>query len=134
MGYRDDKLKLSAAQTVTAEASDNWIDTELTSPGWERGSTLAVVLNVETTATGSTGYNFTIVHKASGQPGTGDTDLVTFRIPVANLTKGKEFVLPLPIGVPILRYVGVYYTRINGDESMVCSAYFTPMQIADTTF
>jgi len=131
MGYRDDKLKLSASQAISADAnSTNYIDTELTNPGWDKGSPLGAVINVETAPGGTTGINFVICQKAS-EPTIADATLVTVRIPTAQLVKGAEFVIPLPIGVTILRYLRVYYDLIAADETAgVFSCYFTPLNIA----
>lgn len=126
MGYRDYKLMFCDSQTLTAEASDYNIDTELTNPGWEKGTPLEAVVAVETAGSGTTGYNITVVHKATADPSTGDTDLATVRVPIAQLTKGAEIKIRLPGNVTLLRYVGLYFDRINGDESMVASAWLQP--------
>jgi len=130
MGYRDYKLLFSDSQTVTAEASDYNLDTEVTYPGWEKGGPLAAVVTVEKAATGTTGFNIYVVHSASASPTKDGTDLCSVTCPVANLVKGAEIIIPLPQGIPILRYVGLYYNRINGDESMVVSAYLTTYPIS----
>ena len=131
MGYRDIKLKLSKNQAVSADAnSTDYLDTELTYPGWEVGGPLGVVINVETAPGGTTGINFIIVHKAS-EPTVNDANLITFRVPVADLVAGAEFVIPLPIGVKLLRYMRLYYDLITGDEtSGVFSAFVSPIQVA----
>lgn len=126
MGYRDYKLLLNDSQTVTEEVSDYYIDTEQTYPGWEKGAGMAVVISVETAASGTTGFVLHICHNATGAPTLGDSTLMSMTVPVANLTKGTEIVIPIPQGVPIMRYVGLHYGNINGDESMVCSAWVTP--------
>ena len=130
MGYRDFKLMLSDSQAIGADAnSTNYLDTELTVPRWEKGDQAAIVVSVETAPGGTTGIAFIIVHKTS-EPTTGDADLSTVTIPTAQLTKGRSFTFPLPDGIPLLRYVRLYYNLINGDEtSGVFSAYFTPRHI-----
>ena len=130
MGYRDYKLLLNDSQTVTEEVSDYYVDTEVTYPGFEKGIPLAAVISVETAATGTTGFVIYIVHSSSGAPTLGSDTLIAVTIPVATLTKGKEIVIPFPQGVPLQRYVGLHYANVNGDESMVCSAYLTPMPIS----
>ena len=134
MGYRDIKLKLSKNQAVSADAnSTDYLDTELTYPGWEVGGPLGVVINVETAPGGTTGINFIICHKAgnAADPTINDTTLVTYRVPVADLVAGAEFVIPLPIGVKLLRCVRLYYDLITGDEtSGVFSAFVSPIQVA----
>lgn len=126
MGYRDYKLMLCDSQTVTDEVSDYYIDTEQTYPGWEKGAGMAVVVSVETAASGTTGFEIAICHNATGAPTLGDTTLILMYIPVANLTKGTEIVIPIPQGVPIMRYVGIDFGDTSADESMVCSAWITP--------
>jgi hypothetical protein len=130
MGYRDYKLMLCDSQTVTDEVSDYYVDTELTYPAWEKGTPMAVVVTVETAATGTTGFEIAIVHNEAGAPTLGDTTLLLMYIPVANLTKGTEIVIPFPQGVPIKRYVGIDFGDTSADESMVCSAYITPYPIS----
>lgn len=126
MGYRDFKLLLNDSQTVTEEVSDYYIDTEQEYPGWDKGSGMAVVVSVETAATGTTGFVLSVCHKDSGAPTLGDSTLIAMTVPVANLTKGAEIVIPIPQGVPVMRYLGLNYGNITGDESMVCSAWVTP--------
>ena len=130
MGYRDIKLKLSASQAVGADAnSTDYLDTEQTVPGWEKGEPAAVVVNVETAPGGTTGINLIIVHKTS-EPTVNDANLITVRALNATLVAGAQIVIPLPIGIPMLRYVRLYYDLITGDETGgVLSAYFTPLRI-----
>ena len=126
MGYKDNSLKLSASQAVTADAlADFYIDTELTNPPWKKGTPLAVVVTVETKTTPGTGITFELIHKASA-PGTGDATMATFVFLAADLVKGAEIVLPLPKGMTMLRYFSMYYNITGGTESYVLSAYLTP--------
>jgi hypothetical protein len=128
MGYRDYELKLSDSQAVGADAnSTDFLDTELTIPGWEKTMPAAVIVNVETAPGGTTGINFIIVHKTS-EPTVNDANLITVRAPNADLVAGDQIVIPLPSGIALLRYVRLYYDLITGDEtSGVFSAYFTPL-------
>ena len=132
MGYRDYRLILSNSQAVSADAdSTYYIDTEITVPGWEKGMPAAVVVTVETAPGGTTGVNFIVVHKTS-EPTVNDANLVTVRALNAQLVAGSQIVIPLPQGIPLLRYVRLYYDLISGDEtSFVCTAYFTPLPIYD---
>lgn len=128
MGYRDLKLALSTSQAVTADAnSEDYIDTELTYPGWQKGWPAAVIVSVEAVSAAGTGINIQICHKATGQPTNGDTTLTIVRCPAANLTVGSQIVIPLPQGIELMRYVGLYYDIIGGSESYTLSAYLTPM-------
>jgi hypothetical protein len=126
MGYRDFPMMLSDSQAVGADAnSTNFLDTELTIPGWERGQPAAVVVTVETAPGGTTGVQFIVVHKTS-EPTVNDANLVTVRVLNADLVAGDQIVIPLPGGVKLLRYVRLYYDLIAADEtSGVFSAYFT---------
>ncbi len=130
MGYRDFPFMLSDTQSVGADAdSANYLDTELTIPGWERGMMAAVVVTVETAPGGTTGIQFIIVHKIS-EPTTGDAALAAFTVLNADLVKGRQLVFPLPGGVALLRYVRLYYNLTTGDEtSGVFSAYFTGLPL-----
>lgn len=128
MGYRDIELSLGANQAVGAAAnSTDYLDTEQTIPGWEKGMPAAVIINVEAVTTAGTGFTFKVCHKASGEPTTADADLCTVLALAANLTKGSQIVIPLPQGIPLLRYVRLYYSRTGGTESYTFSAYFTPL-------
>ena len=129
MGYRDKKLCLSASQLFGASAdSTYYIDTELTNPHWDVGYTLGVVLTVETAPGGTTAVTFEICHYAT-EPTHDTTQIADFEIPTAQLTKGREFVLPLPIGLTILRNIRVYVTIGDGTTG-VYSMYVTPIQVA----
>ena len=128
MGYRDIKLALSTSQAVGADAnSEDYLDTELTIPGWEKGMPAAIIVNVETAPGGSTGINFVVCHKTS-EPTINDANLVTVRALDADLQAGDQIVIPLPQGIKLLRYVRLYYDLIAADETNgVFSAYFTPL-------
>lgn len=128
MGYRDIELALSTSQAVGADAnSEDYLDTERTIPGWEKGMPAAVIVNVETAPGGTTGIEFVVCHKTS-EPTINDANLVTVRVLNADLVAGDQIVIPLPQGVSLLRYVRLYYNLIAADEtSGVFSAYFTPL-------
>jgi hypothetical protein len=127
MGYRDYKLVLSKSQQVTASADSTYfLDTEQTVPGWEKGMPAAIIINVEAVTTAATGYTFEVVHKTS-EPTHADAILCTAVALAANLTKGSQIVIPLPQGIPMLRYVRLYYMETGGTEDYTFSAYFTPM-------
>ena len=132
MGYRDYALALSLSQAVGADADSTYfLDTEMTVPGWEKGMPAAVVVSVETAPGGTTGVNFIVVHKTS-EPTVNDANLVTVRALNAQLVAGAQIVIPLPQGIPLLRYVRLYYDLITGDETaFVCSAFFTPLPLYD---
>lgn len=127
MGYRDIELALSTSQQVTGAAnSEDYIDTELTVPGWEKGQPAAIIVNFETVNTAGTGMKFSVVHKTS-EPTINDANLIEVTALAAQMAAGKQIVIPLPQGIPLLRYVRLYYTRTGGTEDYVLSAYFTPM-------
>lgn len=127
MGYRDIELALSTSQAVTADAnSEDYLDTELTVPGWQKGTPAAIIVNVEAVTTAGTGCTFEVCHKTS-EPTTTDATLVSVVALAANLTKGSQIVIPLPQGIPLLRYVRLYYNITAGTESYTFSAYFTPL-------
>ena len=130
MGYRDYKLALSINQALTADAdSTYYIDTEQAVPGWEKGTPAAIIVNVEALTVAGTGITFKVCHK-TGEPTTADADLCTAVALAANLTKGSQIVIPLPQGIPLLRYVRLYYDLTAGTERYTVSAYFTPMPAA----
>lgn len=129
MGYRDYELALSTSQQVNADAnSEDYLDTEMTVPGWERGQPAAIIINVEAKAAAGTGVTFEVVHKTS-EPTTGDGALVSVTALAAHLAVGKQIVIPLPMGIPLLRYVRLYYNIAAGTEDYTFSAYFTPLHI-----
>jgi len=125
--YLDNELKLADDQVVGAGAnSEHYLDTEKTDPGLNQtGLALAVI--VKATATGTTGFNIYIVHKAGGQPTKDDSNLSMAFFPVANLKKGDVVIVPFPKGVKVTRYLGAYFDRVNGDEAMTVDAYITPI-------
>ena len=129
MGYRDKELELSKSQVLAADAnSTDYLDTELTIPGWEKGQPAAVIVTVEAVTVASTGIEFVVCHKTS-EPTVNDANLVAVTALAANLTKGSRIVIALPRGIPLLRYVRLYYNLTNGAERYTVSAYFTPLMI-----
>ena len=127
MGYRDIKLKLSKEQNVAADAdSQSHINTELTIPGWEKGNPAAIIVNIEAVNTAATGIIFEVCHKVT-EPTHNDATLVSVRALAAQLTAGKQIVIPLPQGIPLLKMVRLYYDIIGGTEDYDLSAYFTPL-------
>jgi|SRR3990172_2239010 len=127
MGYRDIELALSTSQQVTAAAnSEDYLDTEQTIPGWEKGVPAAIIINTETVSTAGTGFTFQVCHKTS-EPTVDDIALISVVALAADIAKGKQIVIALPQGIKLLRYVRLYYTRTGGTEDYVFSAYFTPL-------
>lgn len=133
MGYIDAELLLNAitGQTITADAnSTDYLDTEVTYPGWEKANGVALVVDVMTASNDTTGINILICHK-SAEPTSGDATLLTVTCPVADLTAGNRIVIPLPSGLKLLRYVRAYFDEITGDNSTFkCVAYFAPLPVA----
>lgn len=126
MGYRDYTLALSTSQNVTADAvSENYLDTEITYPGWTSGMPAVVVVTVEKVSTAGTGITFKILHKTS-QPST-DVILCSVTALAADLTAGSTITIPLPQGITINRYLALYYDITAGTEDYTLSAYFTPV-------
>jgi len=129
MGYRDYELALSTSQQVTADAnSEDYIDTELSAPGWGKGTPACIIVNVEAVGTAGTGITFEVVHKTS-EPTTGDAQLCSVTALAADLSAGDQIVIPLPMGIALLRYVRLYYNITAGTEDYTLSAYFSPLQI-----
>jgi hypothetical protein len=133
MGYIDAELLVTAitGQTITSDSnSTDYLDTELTYPGWEKANGVALVVDVMAACNDTTGMNILIVHKAS-EPTTGDATLLTVTCPVADLTAGNRIVIPLPSGIKLLRYVRAYFDEITGDNSTFsATAYFSPLPVA----
>jgi hypothetical protein len=128
MGYLDFALCLSDSQAIGADADSTYfLDTEITVPGWERGMPAAVNVQCETAPGGTTGIQFIVVHKTS-EPTSGDGNLISLTLLNAELVAGTNFLIVIPPGIVLLRYVRLYYNLTNGDEtSGVFSAYFTPL-------
>ena len=127
MGYRDIELNLCKSQAIAADAnSTDYIDTELTVPGWEKGMPAAVIVNIEAKTVAGTGINFIVVHK-TGEPTINDANLVTVHALAANMAAGAQIVIPLPQGIPLLRYVRLYFDVVDTTERYTVSAYFTPL-------
>ncbi len=135
MGYIDKELLVTAiaGQTITADAnSTDYLDTEVTYPGWEKMNNVALVVDIMVASNDTTGINVLIVHKSS-EPTTGDATLVTVTIPVADCTVGNRIVIPLPSGIKLLRYIRAYFDEINGDNSTFSAvAYFSPLPVSMT--
>lgn len=130
MGYKDYAFVLSSSQALTGDAnSTNFLDMNRTNPPWMGGTPLAVVVTIEAVDVASTGIAFELVHKTS-EPTTGDGAIATFTLLAADLTKGKEIVLPLPQGMTMLRYFRIYYNLTNGAERYTVSAYLVPFASA----
>jgi len=131
MGYRDYAGALSITQSVGADAdSTYYVDTDVTNPGWNRGMPAAVIINCKTTpGAGTTGIDFQICHNTS-EPTVDSLTLAIFRVPIADIVAGAEFILAIPRGVTLLRYLRLYYNLITGDEiTGIFDAYFTPLPI-----
>jgi hypothetical protein len=127
--YLDDLLVLSEAQAVVADAnSTNYIDTEVVGgPGWKYGEPLAVIVLVKTVTVAGTGITFRVVHKAT-EPTTGDAALVDVTVLAVDLAVNKKIIIPLPLGVTILRMIRLYYDITAATESYVLSAYLGPLR------
>jgi hypothetical protein len=132
MGYIDAELLLTAitGQTITADAnSTDYLDTELTNPGWEKVNGVALVVEVLVASNDTTGITIEIVHKAS-EPTTADEALMSVTVPTADTTAGNMIVIPLPSGIKLKRYVRAYFNEINGDNSTFkCVAHFSPIPV-----
>ena len=127
MGYRDKELELCKNQVLVADAnSTDYLDTELTVPGWEKGLPAAVIVNIEAQTVAGTGIDFIVCHKTS-EPTAADASLVTVHALAAHMAAGKQIVIPLPQGIPLLRYVRLYFNIIDTSERYTVSAYFTPL-------
>jgi hypothetical protein len=127
MGYIDAKLYLATSQAITADAiSENTLDTELTYPGWEKGQPAAVVIQVEVTGTGTTGFNFIVVNHSSA-PTDGTYEIARMKVGIANVVKGARFIIPLPAGVDLKRHLGLYFDCVTGDETGTFTAFVSPM-------
>jgi hypothetical protein len=128
MGYKDYKLLLASAQTVTEEVSDFYVDTELTNPRWEAGYPLEVCITVTAAAAGGTGYEIWLLNNATTAPTLTSADEVcNVHVLLADLTKGKEIKMRIPDGHKLLRYVGLHFADISTGESMVVDAYIQPV-------
>lgn len=132
MGYIDKELLVTAitGQTITADAnSTDYLDTEVTYPGWEKMNGVALVVDIMVASNDTTGMNIIICHKAA-EPTAGDATLLTVTVPVADCTAGNRIIIPLPSGMKILRYIRAYFDEINGDNSTFSAvAYFSPLPI-----
>lgn len=133
MGYIDKELLVTAiaGQAITADAnSTDYLDTELTYPGWDKANGVALVVDVTTACNDTTGMNILICHKAA-EPTSGDATLMTVTCPTADLAVGDRIVIPLPSGLNLLRYVRAYFDEITGDNNTFkCVAYFSPLPVA----
>jgi hypothetical protein len=126
---RDDLLYVAAAQAfgnAGSEYSDDEIDTEITTPAWNRGH-LDWGLNMIVTTTYTdldSGCFLWAVHGAATGPTTEHTGMF---IPVASLVKGARFFVPLGKGVDMLRYIRGYFEVVSENATLGNSdMYFGP--------
>ena len=128
MPYIDAKLYLSTSQALTGTdaISENTLDTELTYPGWEKGQPAAIVIQSEALGTGTTGFNFIVVNHTSA-PTDGTYEIARMKVAIGSVTAGARFIIPLPAGVELKRYLGVYIDCANNDETGTFTIYVSPM-------
>ena len=130
--YIDAQLLFSDAQAVTADAaSTNYIDLGVTGRGLFEGEPMAVVLQIDVAADGTTTdetYEFQLEtddDSAFGSP----TDLVAHSIGYAALTAGSLHVLPVPTLATFERYVRVYYNVGGTSPSVTVTAFLQPLSM-----
>ena len=128
MGYKDGMLAVTAAggQTITADAdSTYYLDFEVTNPEIFNGRPVAYIITVVDKTTAGTSVQFKACQKAS-EPTEDDADIADWLFLAAELTEGKEIVLPLPSGKTWLRYHRLYVEIAAGTERYTFAAYLGP--------
>lgn len=130
--FLDSQLLFSDAQAVTADAaSTNYVDLGVTGRGLFEGEPMAVVLQIDVAADGTTTdetYEFQVEtddDSAFGSP----TDLLAHSIGYAALTAGSLHVLPVPVNSAFERYVRVYYNVGGTSPSVTVTAFLQPLSM-----
>lgn len=129
--YLDAQLLFSDAQAVTADAaSTNYIDLGVSRKVFD-GEPLAVVLQVDVAADGTTTdetYEFQI-ETDDNTSFSSPTDVVLHSIGYASLTAGSLHVIPVPVGALLERYVRVYYNVGGTTPSITVTAFLQPLSM-----
>jgi hypothetical protein len=137
--FMDALLLLSDAQAITVDAvSTNTIDlgnpTVKNRIGTGEPLVLAVQVDVaaDFTTTDET-YAIEIIASASANLST-PTVLARFPLLASQLTVGKKFALPIPGGMPALRYLGVNYDTGGTTPSVTLTASVMPRSMAEAEY
>ena len=112
--YLDSKLKMSAAQAVTASAgSTDVLDLDVAREQGLHELKLLIGVDEAATAAGAATVTFHIQHDSDPAFGTAKTVIKTDAIAKAELIIGKQIILPIPAGLN-KRYMRVYYEVATG--------------------
>lgn len=126
--YVDALGLVSDAQAVTADAvSTNTIDLGGTNrkigTGEEVGFGLAVDVAADFT-TGDETYTFEVISSAAANLGS-PTILASYTFTAAQLTAGALHFLPIPMGLPTQRYLGLNYNTGGTSPTITVTAWLT---------
>ena len=130
----DAQTTLSDAQALTATAvSTNAYDSGGALTDIFVGTPMAVLITVDVaadfTSTNET-YEFQVVASAAAAL-TSPTVLATRTITAANLTAGRQHIIPVPPLAKILRYVGMNYVLAGTTPTVTVTAMLLPLDQID---
>jgi hypothetical protein len=94
------------------------------------GERMSLIFVVTTKAAGDSGsltdtFDFSVVSATAADLTTGQKVLETRRIPGADLVVGKLVEVPIPVGVPLQRYLGGKVAVGTGD-TVSCECFIVP--------
>ena len=133
--FIDAQLLFSDAQAVTADArSTNVVDLGVGRTLFD-GEPLAIVIVIDVgadyTTTDET-YAFQVrTDDNSSMSSPTVVSTTTISAASSGLAAGKRFVLPIPIGVAIERYLEVYYDVGGTTPSLTVTAFLQPLSMID---
>lgn len=121
--------ELCSSQAFTTDAvSENTIDLGNVTPNRQigTGEPMCVVINVESAGTGAGAYRFDLIDDSD--EALGSPRIISSIFPTeAELSLGSIHVLPLPVGFPTQRYLGIQFDNVSGSTAVTVSAYLIPL-------
>lgn len=129
--YQDKQNQFSDAQALTATAaSTNLIDLKASANNLGDGEPMAVVVNVDVAAGGtSPTLQIALQSDSADSFGSAATVAQSKSYAAADLTAGAVLVLPIPPGVDCERYVRVNYTLGGTSPTMTLTSSLMPMSM-----
>jgi hypothetical protein len=127
--FLDKLLVVSDAQTVTAadtDLSDYSIDTGMVDSEVGTGEEIGFGVSIDTLAvlTGGETYTFQVIESAAAAL-SGPVVLTSRLMAATDLVAGARFFLPIPIGKPLLQYLGLQVVKAGAASSVTFTAWLT---------
>ena len=123
--------EICSSQAFSTDAvSENTIDLANVTPNRQigTGEPMAVVINVESAGTGAGAYRFNLLDDSD--EALGSPRIIASIFPTeAELALGAILVLPVPVGFPTQRYLGIGFDNVSGSTAVTVSAYLMPLSM-----